>query len=81
MLLNGGSHCRQTKGANGKSLLGRDHWVLARTPRPKMVGFCDLAGVAIAPVSKKLAVKSMGDHRKIVKKQLERSLVKLKLLH
>ena len=41
----------------GQNLLGRGHWVLAGTPRPKIVGFCDLVGVAIAPVSKKLAVK------------------------
>jgi hypothetical protein len=39
-----GSHCHQTKGANGKN------------PRPIMIVFCDLVGVAIAPVSKKLAV-------------------------
>ena len=31
--------------------------VLAGSPRPKTVGFHDLVGVAIAPVSKKLAVK------------------------
>ena len=54
VLLDGGSHCCQTKGAN---LLGCDHWVLAGTPRPKIVGFYHLAGVAIAPVSKKLALK------------------------
>ena len=36
-----------------------DHWVQAGTqgPRPKMVGFYDLVGVAIAPVSKKVAAK------------------------
>ena len=40
-----------------RNLLGCDHWVLAGTPRPKTVGFRNLVGVAIAPVSKKLAVK------------------------
>ena len=40
-----------------------DHWVLAGTPTPKIVGFCYLVGVAIAPVSKKLAVK--GFSRKV----------------
>ena len=45
------------KGRQWQNLLGCDNWVLARTPRPIMVGFCDLVGVAIAPVSKKLTVK------------------------
>ena len=36
-----------------------DHWVLPGPPRPKTDGFCDLVGVAIAPVSKILAVKSV----------------------
>ena len=40
-----------------RNLLGCDHWVLAGTPRPKTVGFRNLVRVAIAPVSKKLAVK------------------------
>ena len=35
-----------------------DHWVLARIPRSKTVGFRNSVGVAIAPVLKKLAVKS-----------------------
>ena len=35
------------------------HWVLAGNPWPKTVEFCDLAGAAIAPVSKKLAVKAL----------------------
>ena len=33
---------------NDKSLLGCDHWVLAGTPRPKMVEFRDLVRVVIA---------------------------------
>ena len=37
--------------------LGCDHLVLAGTPGPKRVEFRDLVGVAIAPVSKQLAVK------------------------
>ena len=40
------------------NFLGCDHWLLAGTPTFKNFGFCDLLGVAIAPVSKKLAVKS-----------------------
>ena len=40
-----------------QNLQGVFYWVIAGTPRPKSVGFCDLVGVAIAPVSKKLAVK------------------------
>ena len=45
------------EGCQWRNLLGCDHWVLAGTPRPKIVGFCDLVGVAIAPLSKKLAVE------------------------
>ena len=50
-----------------RNLLGFDHWILAGTLGPKMVEFCDLMGVAIAPVSKKLAVKYNvnGKHEKI----------------
>ena len=38
-------------------MLGCDHWVLAGTPRSKTVGFRNLVGGVIAPVSKKPAVK------------------------
>jgi hypothetical protein len=31
--------------------------LLKRTPQPQMVGFCDLVGTGIAPVSTKTAVK------------------------
>ena len=40
------------------NLLVCDHWVLAGIPWPKTVEFRDLVGVAIAPVSNKIAVKS-----------------------
>ena len=45
------------EGCQWQNLLGCDHWVLAGTPRSKMVVFRDLVGVAIATVSKKLNVK------------------------
>ena len=32
-------------------------WVLYGSLKPTMVGFCNLVGVGIGPVSKKLAVK------------------------
>ena len=37
-------------------VLGYDQWTLAGTPWPKTVGFSNLVGAAIAPVSKKLTV-------------------------
>ena len=54
------------EGRQWPNLLGCDHWVLAGTPRPKTVGFCDLVAVAIAPVSKKLTVKVPMSIRDIV---------------
>ena len=45
-----------------------DKWVLALNPRPITVGFNNLFGVANAPVSKKLTVKSKKVH--LVSKEL-----------
>ena len=33
------------------------NWVLSGSPEPTIVGFWDLVGVGIGPVSKKMAVK------------------------
>ena len=55
---------RSNEGRQWKKLLGCDYWVQAETsgtPRPKTVGFCNLVRVAIAPVSKKLALKTETD--------------------
>ena len=40
------------EGHQWQNLPGCDHWVLAGSPKPKTVGFCNLVGVAIALVSK-----------------------------
>ena len=44
---------------------GCDNWVLSGSPEPTMVGFRDLVGVGISPVSKKLAVKNNRAPKKI----------------
>jgi hypothetical protein len=61
------------QGRQWQNLLGVDHWVMARTPRSKTIGFRDLVRVAIAPVSKKLAVnrQSLGDFTKIEGTEIE----------
>ena len=47
------------EGRQWRNLLGCDHWVLAGTPWPKTVEFCELGGVVIAPVLKKMAFKRL----------------------
>ena len=51
--------------AKGRALMAKPArvWPLADrpTPEPKMVGFCDLVGISISPLSKKRAVKKPYD--------------------
>ena len=54
MLLNGGQPLLANEGCQWQNLLGCDNWVLPGSPKLKMVGFRDLVGVDIGPVSKKL---------------------------
>ena len=51
------SYLMPNKGDQWRNLLVSDNWVLPGSPEPTMVGFCNLVGVGIGPVSKKLAVK------------------------
>ena len=48
-----------------RNLLLCDHWVLAWAHWPKMVGFHNLVGVAIASVSKKLALSWKSYYTKV----------------
>ena len=55
--LNGGYPLSPNKECRWQNLLGCDHWALSGSPEPTMIGFCDLVGVGIGPVPKKLADK------------------------
>jgi hypothetical protein len=45
------------EGRQWQNLLGCNDWALFGSPELTMVGFCNLVGVGIGPLSKKLAVK------------------------
>ena len=59
--------------AKRQKLLECDRWVLTRSPETQMVVFCDLVGVGIGPLSKKIAVNSFSRTSSLIMKAIERN--------